>query len=71
MKNTKIIIECNSIKELINIKEQLKYWWYKWGIEVLWTEKFIKDVKEKSWLKDYFWPVYNVFWIKVINIDFN
>jgi len=66
----KIIIDCNSIWELQEIKNQIKLWWYKWEICVYNNEKLIEQIELNTNLVS--WEVRTGFvqiimWCKVVN----
>ena len=44
----RIIIDCNSISELVKTQNLIKLWWYRWEICVYDNEELISECLEKS-----------------------
>lgn len=67
----RVIIECNSVDELLKTKNALELWWYNWKIMALWTESLVKDCKALT-NDDRFgnWHIKEILWIQVIPISF-
>lgn len=65
-----VFIKWKNLEEILETKNSLQYWWYKWDIKVLLTKDLEKDIIEKIWpwtisIKEN--EVRQVFWLDIIH----
>jgi len=69
-----IIINCKTVGELIQTKEQLLSCWYNWKIKALWNIDLLTEVKKEFgstiWNDIEYFPIKEIYWIEIIPITF-